>query len=458
MTDIPQGFNEFLKQSLIDTIFTRRTRRVSRGKKIIRAGSLTFENEAAKPRPLTELEEALLIAVTGVTGVTIPDRPFRDDNDTENIMGAPNLHMTGRSAGSPDNAQATHFFLINDSGTFYLEHLNDNGDLSFTPENLILRAKKSKKRILDKRLDFVNRDFPVYLDSNRFLSNIEGTTLLLPVVDLTRQYINALMYILTQPDGSRPVFLDDRNFHRYAGIKKWVRNGFLNKDIPLTLGALGKMRTEYEAILLLQNLMLTAHGMGLGAWIHATISPPVMLGHPYFKERVEHNGLGFDYHKPNLSLFSPATWWSSLLDIFRWGSPFPIHRSHPVGLPSCFQGLCPPYCEDMRAAVQEIVDHKFTSPDGIYTCVETFKRTFKEGLAQKYVDEVPSYNEDVIECAKDICEYIYKTHRRFPAHCDAVDIPGVWLQSHSLNIEYYDQLFRDPLTEAQRNHDNWWSI
>ncbi|WP_372443626.1 hypothetical protein [Streptomyces adelaidensis] len=38
------------------------------------------------------------------------------DNGTP-IMSKPNLTMAGRTAGSPDNAQDTHFFLVNDSGT-----------------------------------------------------------------------------------------------------------------------------------------------------------------------------------------------------------------------------------------------------------------------------------------------------------------------------------------------------
>ena len=31
--------------------------------------------------------------------------------------------MLGRTAGGPDNAQGTHFFLINDSGTYFLRKL-----------------------------------------------------------------------------------------------------------------------------------------------------------------------------------------------------------------------------------------------------------------------------------------------------------------------------------------------
>ena len=38
-------------------------------------------------------------------------------------MAKPNLTMAGRTAGSPDNAQGTHFFLINDSGTYFLRKL-----------------------------------------------------------------------------------------------------------------------------------------------------------------------------------------------------------------------------------------------------------------------------------------------------------------------------------------------
>ena len=106
------------------------------------------------------------------------------------------------------------------------------------------------------------------------------------MVDLSRQYINGMMYLLTQPEGARPTIVDDRNFYRMAGVKKWVESGFLNKDIKLPLGTIWAMRTQIEADLLLQNLMLTADAMGLGAWIHASIAPPVLLGDPKFREPV----------------------------------------------------------------------------------------------------------------------------------------------------------------------------
>ena len=79
---------------------------------------------STQPRaPLSELEEAVLIAITGCTGLTMPDRPFADPRTGKPIMAKPNLNMVGRTAGSPDNAQGTHFFLINDSGTYFLRKL-----------------------------------------------------------------------------------------------------------------------------------------------------------------------------------------------------------------------------------------------------------------------------------------------------------------------------------------------
>ena len=63
---------------------------------------------------------------------------------------------------------------------------------------------------------------------------------------------------------------------------------------------------------------------------------------------------------------------------------------------------------------------------------------------------------DVIECARDICTYIYETHRRFPAHCEAIHVPGVWLQAHHVEEEYYDRFFRGGLTDAHRSHEQAW--
>ena len=221
MTDMHAGFEAMSKYPLFEALHKRRSRRISLGIQSVPAGSNTYTSNA-KPQPLSELEEAVLIAAIGLTGVTLPDRPFADPTGAK-ILGTPNLNFPGRAAGSTDNCQATHFFLFNDTGAYLLRRLEGVDPTEpITPEVLIRRATQSKVKILDKRPDFP-REFPYYLDSNRFLSNVPGSTILFPVVDMTRQYINALMYLLTEPAGHRPALLDDRNFYLPAGVAKWIQ-------------------------------------------------------------------------------------------------------------------------------------------------------------------------------------------------------------------------------------------
>ncbi|MDX8523587.1 hypothetical protein RFM68_03630 [Mesorhizobium sp. MSK_1335] len=450
---IASGLDQLLKRPLVETIFRRRTHRVSQGSSVL-AGSMSYVSEEPRER-LSELEEAVLIAMTGCTGLTMPDRPFEDPATKKPIMAKPNLTMAGRTAGSPDNAQGTHFFLINDSGTYFLRKLPPpaDGNTAFTPERLIERAQDAKVRILDKRLDVAEgmRDFPAYLDSNRFLSNLPGTTILLPVVDLSRQYINGMMYLLTQPDGARPNIVDDRNFYRSAGVKRWVKNGFLNKDLKIPLGAIGSLRTQIEADLLLQNLFLVADAMGLGAWIHGSISPPVLLGDPKFSKTYGPM-LGFDVAVPR---------WR-LMDLLRWHIPLPKYsnlRSNPIGLrfkgEHLIKGMSPPYYDTMADAVAEVVEEKF-GKNGLFSDEKLFSEIYKGDYGHRYLSEAAVYTQDVIDCVRDICTYIYETHGRFPAHCDAIHVPGIWLQVHHVDVGYYQRFFRNGLTDAHLNHARDW--
>ncbi len=448
------GLDALRERPLLTSIWRRRTHRVSRGSSI-EAGSMSWTSP--EPRaPLTELEEAVLISLTGCTGLTMPDRPFADPRDHKPIMAKPNLNMVGRTAGSPDNAQGTHFFMINDTGTYFLRKLpppTDGTASVFDRETLLARAAEVKVRLLDHRIDVPggNRDFPAYLDSNRFLSNLPGTTVFFPVVDLSRQYINGMMYLLTQPDGARPVIVDDRNFYRPAGVKKWIQSGFLNKDIKLPLGTLWSMRTQIEADLLLQNLMLTADAMGLGAWIHASLAPPILLGDPKFRAKYGAM-LGFDWSTPK---WKPA-------DIVRWQVPLPRYadlRATTVGLRHqgeyLIKAMCPPNYDTMGDAVDAVVAEKF-GPRGIYADESLFTRIYRGEFGAQYLRQASNYSADVIACARDICTYIYETHGRFPAHCDTIHVPGVWLQAHHLEDGYYRQFFRDGLTEEHQMHDQRW--
>jgi hypothetical protein len=447
----PAGLEALLARPLVESIWRRRTHRVSRGVPLLKAGSMTYTSTQT-PLPLSELEEAVLIAMSGHTGLTMPDRPFQDPASGDFIMAKPNLTMDGRTAGSPDNAQGTYFFMLNDSGTYLIRKLPSvASQTALTPQTLIERARLAKVKVLDRRVDTADREFPAYLDSNRFLSNLPGTTIFFPVVDLSHQYINGLMYLLTQPKGHRPTLVDDRNFYRKAGVDKWVRNGFLNADLKVPLGTAGTLRTQIEADLLLQNLMLVADAMGLGAYIHASISPPLLLGDPKFTDQYS-KMLGFEFATPRFKL----------LDIIRWQVLLPKLanlRAHPIGLKVgdeyLIKAKCPPYYPNMNAAVDEVMAGKF-GPNGIFKDPAMFAKIYKDPYGATYLKEASDYSSDVIECVTDVCNYIYETHGRFPAHVDAIYVPGVWLQVHHPDIQYYDKYFRDGVTNAHREHDSLW--
>ena len=87
---------------------------------------------------------------------------------------------------------------------------------------------------------------------------------------------------------------------------------------------------------------------------------------------------------------------------------------------------------------------------------ELREQLYRGEFGAQYLRQASNYSADVIACATDICEYIYKTHGRFPAHCEAIHVPGVWLQTHHVEEEYYERFFRNGLTDVHRNHDRTW--
>ena len=120
----PRGFTTAREYPLWDAIFGRRSRRVAAGG-AFRSGTFSFQSKL-EPQPLSRLEEAFLIAATGITGLPYWDNPY-ETADGKPLLGTPCVEGTGRAAGSPDNAQSTVFFMWNDEGTYILKRPDDPG-------------------------------------------------------------------------------------------------------------------------------------------------------------------------------------------------------------------------------------------------------------------------------------------------------------------------------------------
>ncbi len=450
------GLQDLFSYPLTEALQDRRTRRVAQGVSLP-AGPMTYES-ANPPSPVTPLEEAILIAATGPTGPIMNDGPlFRLDGFPE--MGMSMMHPVGRAGPSPDNAQATTMFMINDEGIWLLRRPWGRDALEIfrqiprrwedrTEDDWLTYANLVKVKVHEERMTFPRR-WPYYLGWNAHHSNAPGTTCFLPVVDNTRQYINALLILLSEQPGAAPLFVDDwRKFHpkgpveRIAwaaaklgfvdpipyqpigGIKR-VKGGFVTTDVPVPMGALGSARTDYEAFLLLQNLLLTGEALRLGGWVHsAPLAPHIMQRDPENQAL----GLGFRQHTTK----TPKGRWRRM-------PPVPASQPNYVGIDGVLEGLCPPYVTDMDAAVDQLLEEKM-GPKGIYGDVEMFGLAYKDrDSAETYLRNAKPHPPEAIKYAKEICRYLYETYGRFPAHTDAFYLPGIWTQFSHLELEYYER-------------------
>ena len=432
----PRGFTAAREYPLWDAIFGRRSRRVAAGGGF-RSGTFSFQS-TLEPQPLSRLEEAYLIAATGITGLPYWDNPY-ETADGKPLLGTPCVEGTGRAAGSPDNAQSTVFFMWNDEGTYRLKKPDGAGPhvnvRTMSADDLIAHAERCKVKIKDGRLEFP-RDFPAYAGGNKYVSNVPGSTMFMPVTEVTRQYINGLFYVLAQEPGRRPVFLDDFNNWLPCGCERWVKSKFLNKEIPIPLGFYAKGRTDYEAMLLLQNLALVAQSMGLGGWIHAAFENTILLGgYPNIGP-----GLGFRFERPKKRLIP---------------RPYPASAPNPVGLDGVLQSYAPPYYKDTDAAIDAILIEKY-GPSGLYSKPGTAAPSMKPDFEAAFIRESPHVEPEVVEVVRAICRYIWKTYKRFPAHCHAIDSAGIWMQCHHIDPEFYDRFFREAYSPTQAAHAAAW--
>jgi hypothetical protein len=451
-----EGLQDLFAYPFTSCIQDRRTRRVAQGVSLD-AGELSYESPH-DPSPLSPLEEAVLIAATGVTGAVMHDGPLRKPTGKDEL-GTPFLHVTGRAASSADNAQATSMFMINDEGIWLLQRPQEQAGLDLlaeipprwedrTEDDWIAAANAVKRKVYDKRVE-VPREWPYYLGWNAQHSNAPGTTCFMPVVDNTRQYINVMLILLSEPRGTAPLYVDDFSPFRPKTATEWVawaaaklglvepipyqpigglkrvRGGFVTKDTPAPLsGGIGTARTDHEAHFLLQNVMLTAEALRLGAWVHgAPMMPHVMRRDP----AAGIYGLGFREHTD----FKPPRWG-------RWPA-VPASQPNFVGIDGVLEGLCPPYVTDMGAAVDQVLEEKF-GPGGAYADPKVFGQAYKSPQhAEAYLKAAKHHPPEAIEYTKEVCTYLVDTYGRFPAHTDAFYVPGIWVQCSHLDVEYYER-------------------
>ena len=270
------------------------------------------------------------------------------------------------------------------------------------------------------------------------------------------------MILSSEPDGQRSLFIDDFRpftpktaqdwlawaaskvglaekipYHPIGGIKH-IRSGYVNRNNVLPLGLARTFRTEHEAFFLVQNLLLMGEALGLGGWVHASIFPP------YVMQRDESKGwygLGFREDQPRALRRTP---------------PLPASQPNYVGIDGFLEGLCPPYVKSMDDAVDKVMEMKLAS-EGTYGNMEIFAKPYRDrGQAEAFVKQAKPHDARAVAHAKMICNYIYDTYGRFPAHTNAFYCPGIMTQFSHVEREYYEEYAQPWHWQRQIDHDALW--
>lgn len=421
---IPEGFDKAINFGLLDSIFSRRSRRFGLGMEIPE-GTLKYSS-AHDPHPLSELEEAFLIwAGTGTTGLSLGDLPRTGISWL--------FQWTGRSWPCSCNSHSTELFYTNDDGVYMVKlfDLMPEDTSIFTNlsreqqmEKVLGLFNSSKIKLEDGRADLPKGE-PGLFDFNAWNCNKPGTSFFIPVTNTTVEYMVLLFIYFGSKYGFNIV--DELNGGRSCGLDKWIEKGYIRKDVELSLFDL-ELRVlttlNVEQAFISQNMNLALQALGLGGWTFTGLLPHYALGiDPKYK------GLGFRFNQPDSSVRSTKA-------------------AYPVGRDGVFESLCPPYVKNMDEAVDKFLHMRgeFWKEENPYPYKEP-----KDVLADEYH---PS--EVRIQIVKDFCTYIFENYGRFPAFLDPMFTRLVF-QAHHLDLDFYDKHFKDDsYHEMHREHFKLW--
>jgi hypothetical protein len=432
----PEALRRAAAFPALEAIFSRRSRRFALGAEL--TGPLAYRSEA-EPVPLSTDEEAILVAAaTGVTGVARDEWPFADEDGRQ--TGADKLtSYTGRTYPSPLATHGTELFWTNDDGVFVLPQ-RDAG-----PEQYVQLTEPRERdelhaaavRLQDGRLD-VPRATPNLFGLNHWIANHEGSTLFLPVSDVTRQCISALLLYFDEP---HRYYLHDPHLGGDP-LRPLVRDGWFDDEHAVDLWDFERWQmvdmNGVEQGLMVQSLLIATQALGLGGHPFSGGKGRVTMGGEELWHAAGGSGsagsLGFTFHDV------PA------------GAPYGAGERIPVGLPGLFEGFVPPFHRDMDAAVDAVIGLRW-GPHGIFSAPNGKTVPWRE---RDLISGVPRPSEEAIEATKLVCRYVWETYGRFPATIDPF-LMTVWFQAHHLDIGFYDRYYpRAALPEHVRSHMEDW--
>src|SRR3979411_1161385 len=253
---------------LFEALYGRRSRRFGLGFEMPE-GAFRYKS-ARTPVPLSEIEEALLVgAGAGFSGLALWDLPTPP----------PYRRRSGRTFPTTRPGGLTTLFFTNDDGLYVLDSNVAASKLREieTPDERpkLLEACRAQRRELHRgRLD-IPRRVPPMSGHDLWDSNRPGSTLFLPVCDVSASLISLIAQFVDPalrryaPAGGGMNIVDDRHGYRPAGTERWLKDGFLDAERMLPLSIVERQACYYvfsEPAAIFQNMFLGGEVLGRGGW------------------------------------------------------------------------------------------------------------------------------------------------------------------------------------------------
>jgi hypothetical protein len=421
IANAPDGLVDALTYPFFQTIFDRKSRRVGLGMTV---GSDVIPYESPyEPVPLSELEEALLVmAATGLTGLNLAD--------LDPVRGMSTLvQWTNRTWPSACSNHGTELFWSNDEGLWYLNMFGlvpepdeistvSGKSIDEQAEYIVQLYRRARVKLQDGRGQLPTT-LPGLFDFNQWNANKPGTSLFVPVTNMTLEYINVLFIYLAR--SYKFSIVDEQNGGRSAGLQHWVDSGRVDPArqmgmIELESRVLSMMVVEQA--FMCQNLNLAIQAIGLGGWTFTGYLPKFVMGGG------DVPGLGFRF------------------ETAKNGQTFPVGRD------GYFEAFTPPYYKDMHEAVDAFMALKWSAMDA------DVSKPYKAPDA--FVQSIPRPHDETVEMVKAYCQYVWDTYGRFPMGIDPM-YQRLTCQAQHVDPDFYAEYYPPgALTQQHLNHFERW--
>lgn len=413
---------------LVEALTVRRSRRFAVGM-TIPDGPFAYASQRV-PQPLSGEETAVLVwAATGLTGWHL-GMPHTASGDPDAGSNYP-LRMTGRTSPSAAGVHASELIIADDSGV-RITRLRDA-----TVEDVrAVRAATSlselvgvtstlTERVSETRLRIPPQ--PPYISAhNRWDALQDGTTLLIPVTDMTEYFLTFLSIITGEgvtvwdPVADAPV----------GDPGELMAAGLLHDGARVPLLAFEQLvfqQASIESGIIGYNAQLMQQAMGLGGWLFGGLDAGALLG-AYADAGVP--GLGFDFVGRGV------------------GSP-----PNPVGLTGFFETLHPRYRGEPERVVAAFTERKL-GPMGVRgQGLGAADGPYADNRGARAEAEIPS--DAVLRYLASVVAALHDSPGGFPATVPAV-LTSVYAQAQHTDPDFYEAKYADPLPESYQGHQERW--